>query len=195
MTGGHSFNPRRLGERWTISENVDVIAVDIFRQSTSFKLHRLEDLRSLENFCRSDFGSDVALRLFLVEDMTAVVVETLGSAFALTPHLFNCHMKHTGHVQLGSVGEPFPETEQPFSRFRDPEFFTLAFRRRFEDHEIFKSGPRQRHTMYRDHDTETFTLEERVSGMICNHQSSCSRIGALPCFILLPCSRVISGPC
>lgn len=185
MMGG-DFNPRRVDKRWTSSEKVDVVAVDIFPNSPYFKFYNIGDLQSLKDFCSSEIGPDVKLRLFLIEDMTAVVVETLGSAFALPPLLFNCHMKHSGNVLRGSVGEPFPTFEQPLSRFRDPEFFSFPFQRYFENREHFgKSAPRQRYTMYRDHHVEGFVLEERTSGIICSHQSSGCRIGSFPCFLLL----------
>ena len=129
--GGYNFNPRRVGKRWTSSEKVDVIAIDIFPNSPYFKFYNIKDLQSLKKFCSSDIGPDVKLRLFLVEDMTAVVVETLGSAFALPPLLFNCHMKHSGHVRQGLFGEPFPKHEQPLSRFRDPSVTSMHRPARF----------------------------------------------------------------
>ena len=193
MMGGYNFNPRRIGKRWTSSEKVDVIAIDIFPNFPYFKFYDIKDLQSLKDFCSSEIRSDVKLRLFFVEDMTAVVVETLGSAFALPPQLFNYHMKHSGHVLQGSVGEPFPQHEQPLSRFRDPEFFSFPFQRYSENDEYFgKSAPRQRYTMYRDHDFERCVLEERTSGIICSHQSSGCRIGSF-LYLLLLFSRPTNG--
>ena len=185
MTGGYSFETGHEEKRWTSSEKVDVIAIDIFPNPPYLKLHKIEDLQSLKILCSSEIGSDVKLRLFLVEDMTAVVVESLGSAFALPPALFNYHMSHSGVVQQGNQGVPFPSHPQRLSRFRDPEFFSLPFQRYLENPEyIEKSAARQRNTMYRDHDVENFVLEERTSGIICSHQSSGCRIGSCPGFLL-----------
>ena len=177
MTGGNNSNPRRIGKRWTISAKVNVIIVDIYPQFPCFKFHHITDLLNLKEFCSTKVGPDVALRCFLIEDMTAIVVETLGSAFALPPQLFNCHMKHMGHVQQGSVGEPFNGPRQSWSRFRDPNFFSFAFQRQIDSLDILNSGCGQRHTMYRYHNAETGVVEERVSGMICSRQRSSYRIG------------------
>lgn len=191
MNGGKNSNPRRIGFRWTTSEKVDVIAVDIFPHPPYLSSYHIKDLPYLKDFCASKVEPDVALRVFLVEDMTAVVVETLGASFALPPGLFNAHMRHMGNVQQGSVGEPYEGAKQPCSRFRDPEFFSFAFQRKFDDSEIFKSGPRQRHTMHRDQniDASMQLLEERVSGIICSPQGLSCRIGSLSCFLILQFSR------
>ena len=179
MTGGNNT------PKWTTSKKVDVIAVDILPQLPYFRFHSIKDIPNLQQFCSAKIGPDVALRCFLVEDMTAVVVETLGTAFAIPPQLFTCHMQHEGHVQQGSVGEPFEGLRQSWSRFRDPYFFSFAFQRQLDALEILKSGPRQRYTMYRDHNVETRTVEERVSGIICSRQSSSCRIGMSSCYFIL----------
>ncbi len=193
MTGRHDSTYD--SQRWTNSEKVDIIVVDISRRSPCFNLHRFEVLRGLDEICLADIEPDVVLRLFLVEDMTAVVVETLGSAFSIPPRLFNCHMKYQGHVKSGWACMPFPETQQPLSRFRDPEFFSLPFQRLFEEPGVIKSDRRQRFTLYRDHNTNTSILEERVSGIVCNHHSSSSRMGMLPCFVLLQFSQYGNRSC
>lgn len=90
----YKSNPRRIG--FSLSDGQPL---------GRFTLHRIISRiqASLKDFCSSKFEHDVALRVFLVEDMTAVVVESLGASFALPPGLFNAYMKHMGHVRQGTV--------------------------------------------------------------------------------------------
>ena len=64
MMGGYNSNPAHIGKRWTSSEKVDVIAIDIFLDSPCFKTYNIKDLQSLRRFCSSEIGPDVKLRFF-----------------------------------------------------------------------------------------------------------------------------------
>lgn len=100
---------------------------------------RVHDTDALQAFT-SMFPDELALRLFLVEDMTAPIVEILGSAFQCQPDLFQHHMHSIGTVV--TAGKPSPggiiyATEhelrgrlQPPSGLRRHSFFSIPFRRK-----------------------------------------------------------------
>jgi hypothetical protein len=109
-------------------------------------IEHVDNVETLKRFAVVDtIPADIALRLFLVEDMTAPVIEVLGSAYDCNPLLFAYHMYTRAARReklIGIDGKPLeaagysiltpiqshPEVYTPSEMSAFP-FFSLPFRR------------------------------------------------------------------
>lgn len=181
LTGRYPPNARTL--YWTPSKTVNVIVCDVYCDPMRCSWTKVQDLSSLTQLCSSGHASnDVKMRLFLVEDMTAPVVELLGAAFHCHPQVFEEHMQTIGRrrnsdfdaqgrvkrslsevvVSSFNTGAPFPT-----SNYKKSSHFSLPFCRSFEyGSEEAQKAHEAKRTMWRKYDEEETRLEERVSGVV-----------------------------
>ena len=119
-----------------------------------------------------DIPDDHVVRLFLVEDMVAPVVDLLGSAFKCHPDFFRNHMLYKGDLWQNAVaeagnnggrrGSPIIENTAD-SSIRQRAYFSLPFQRYSENEEGCTRLQKQR-TMFRSHSAQESVIEERVTG-------------------------------
>ncbi|KAM7197269.1 CorA-like Mg2+ transporter domain containing protein [Rhypophila sp. PSN 637] len=173
---------------WTTSTNVDVVVADVHRNASQpVTFHQALDIQQLKLYATSDIPENVSMRLFLVEDVTAPVIELLGSVYGCHPSLFEEHMHSQasrqkyrtdldGHLDgLARMDRPWGFNDCLGDRRHTPSgignlsFFSLPFYRKFH---YPNEESRQRHeskrSMFREgHNKDALSkkaLEERVSG-------------------------------
>jgi hypothetical protein len=148
-----------------------VLVLDISLASSSCASYHLTDSHDLSAFLATEISDQVAVRLFLVEDITSTVIEILGSAMSSNPELFLSHMYHYGMKFLkcldlgGSRGSSFFGRPESISVKRQKDYFSFPLRRKFiysdrkaqVEHEKIRS-------MFRGYNHEEETIEERISG-------------------------------
>jgi hypothetical protein len=160
---------------------VDVIVCDVYSDPARCIRTAVHDLDTLKQHCSLDHASnDVGMRLLLVEDMTAPVVEILGAALRCHPQLFEEHMRTIGyrnesdfdrHGRLSrhevQVLTQNTEDPVPISQYKEKLHFSLPFCRSFEyDSEEAQKAHEAKRTMWRKYDNDETRLEERVSGVV-----------------------------
>jgi hypothetical protein len=148
-----------------------VLVLDIGLASSRCASYHLTDSHNLSAFLATEISDQVAVRLFLVEDITPIVTEILGSAMSSNPELFLSHMYHYGTKFLkcldlgGSRGSSFFGRPESISVKSQKEYFSFPLRRTFiysdkkaqVEHEKIRS-------MFRGYNNEEETIEERISG-------------------------------
>jgi hypothetical protein len=159
---------------------VNVTVVDVFREPTSSVIKEVTDLDTLRQYTTTNTQEGVTIRMFLVEDMTAPVVETLGRAFNCHPQLFEEHMHTIGYrrkTDFNEIGQArsltfiasSAHTGKPIlaSGVQYNLHFSLPFRRSFlYDSKDDQERHRKARTMFRQYKEDEELLEERVSGVI-----------------------------
>ncbi|KAK1753635.1 hypothetical protein QBC47DRAFT_386834 [Echria macrotheca] len=190
LTG--KYPPHRVSLVWSTSTKVDVIIVDIKHDAGGVPaVERVQDIEHLRRMATEEIPETIALRLYLVEDMTAPVIELLGSSYECCPFFFQRHMRcmgvHAARMTDGNgvphehswVKRSFEDNETPPpSELRDLPFFSLPFRR-------WAYTPRPKpseaavgdRTMFREYDQKNSLLEERVTGLLVNPKSRKPAIG------------------
>ena len=151
--------------------------MDLFQNKSQPRISFIKDTENLSRAVHEILLDEVAVRLYLVEDMSAPVVELLGSAYGCHPHLFENHL-HTVHFRcrdkIDAIGRPSerdtiimnytgrPESASDIGR---EDFFSLPFRRYFwfEDEDAYNEWPKER-TVPRCCTEIGYYVEERVSG-------------------------------
>lgn len=105
----------------------DVQIIDI---ATEAKSHKFVDLEELRYFLKQPRSKNIKARLLLVEDLSAGIIETLGSTFDLDPEFFALHLNgwwrhYQGQwkpysAKAGYVAHPLPSaiTKQEFQHFQ-----------------------------------------------------------------------------
>jgi len=190
LTG--QYPPSTTCLTWTTSSNVDVFVLDITSSQEKPNIEHIRNIEGLKRAVDREIPTDVSLRLFLVEDMSASVVEVLGAAFGCYPHLFENHMRTIGgrpQQRIDENGAPLPitPTEIPYtypglpgssSELRDQPYFSVTFRQNFryasgQDREVHL----RRRTMFRSYHQGEHVLEERVSGALHSTSAGTSKIG------------------
>jgi hypothetical protein len=187
---------------------VDVIVLDIKSTRETPNIEHVRDVEELERVVASDVPDDVSLRLFLVEDVSAPVVEILGAAGGCYPHFFENHMHTIGHrtlTKIDSGGLATLESDidssglstresnidglshegyvQSTSDTREQPYFSVGFRRliKLEKHsEIDIELFQKPRTMYRDLKEDPGVLEERISGVMNSTESGRAKTGKQP---------------
>jgi len=193
LTG--QYTPSTTCLTWTTPSNVDVVIVDIKTSQEKPTTQHIRDVESLKRAADLEIPCDVSLRLFLVEDMSAPVVEVLGGAFSCYPHLFANHMQTIGaRPQYDIDGKGLPvqmNLEEPLcpnpgrprstSEIADLPYFSVPFRRHFQyASEQHMNLHRTRRTMFRLYHEGEDVLEERVSGALHSTGTGAAKIGKLP---------------
>jgi hypothetical protein len=155
-------------------------------------IEHILEIDMLKQYTVLKVPADVVLRLFLVEDVSADVVNMLGSVYGSYPHFFENHMNTIGYRSYGRIdknGYPVPNKKESVSsahkgKLLSPTeivrlpYFSLPFRRTFE-----YSSDRARHihrkqrTMFREYNEEGLSLEERVTGAIQSTENGVASIG------------------
>jgi len=163
---------------------VDVLVLDVDLASFQCGSYRLTDSHSLSAFLASGIPDQVALRLFLVEDITPIVVEILGSALRCNPELFLSHMYHYGMKFLkcldlgGSRGSTFFGAPESLSAKRQKEYFSLPLRRAFEYINEKAQREHENHrSMFRGYNNDEVSVEERISGSFDTAEGSSTTTG------------------
>ena len=149
----------------------------------------IQDIKTLSEFLQKTISQGVIKRLFLVEDVTAPVIELLGSTLRCRPDLFVAHMQHYGNIWRTPIDNTGINLEgpciscsyrgppRPVSSFRYQPFFSFPFRRKLR-HKIGEgiqhAGKR---TMFRDHNDFENTVEERISGALSTTRDTTAAIG------------------
>ena len=100
ITGDYPPNNKIVG--WTLSSHVDVVIVDVL-QDRRTEISHVQDLDSLQQAAVTTLPNNVALRLFLVEDMTGPIVEILGRTYSCHPHFFAAHMESQYYSGFSSI--------------------------------------------------------------------------------------------
>ena len=159
---------------------MDVLVIDICKDKPQAKPYHARDIATLKKYATCTLPEEIALRLFLVEDMTPPVVALLGAAYNGYPHFFDQHMQTVGYrprIVTDSNGNPLHKapclvgrhggSEQLTTEVWSQPFFSLPFRRDFQ----YRSpADRDKHTskrtIFREYDVNSCILEERVSGIM-----------------------------
>ncbi|KAM7203472.1 hypothetical protein V8F20_004066 [Naviculisporaceae sp. PSN 640] len=190
LTGRYPPSTRSIA--WTTSSTVDVCVVDVYHDPAHCPTVReIRDMESLKETATHDISDTIAMRLFLVEDVTAPVIEILGSVYGCHPYFFRAHMQSDALQKKTSVDAHGYLTLQSKSaqdysqlsgtRFTLTEtarlpFFSLPFYRGFqyrnqerrEQHETKRTMPRK----YYPKSIIDGTLEERISGTFITETAS-----------------------
>jgi hypothetical protein len=191
LTG--KYPPNTVYVAWSTSTNVDVIVVDIKHDPADAPtIERVREIDHLQRMTTEDIPQTIALRLYLVEDMTAPVIELLGSAYNCNPFFFQHHMRCIGgrpSTKIDEKGNPLPGIESAFrlhtpeeaplpSGLRNLPFFSLPFRRLldFTGEGNAKSIVRER-TIFRQLLEDFRLLEERVTGTLQSSEPGRPMIG------------------
>ena len=150
---------------------------------------KVEDLELLKQFCNMDkANNDIQLRVFLVEDMTAPVVEILGAAFHCHPQMFEEHMRTSGprtatgfdsagrferayrNIITNHGGPIYP------SEYKTRPHFSLPFHRRFKYRSLeAEEDHNAKRTMWSKYSEGK--LEERVTGALYTAPNLSRRVG------------------
>lgn len=179
---------------WTRSSHVDVVVVDIKHHLTELPtIREIRDIEQLREVTALAVPEDVVLRLFLVEDMTAPVVEVLGSAFHCYPSFFKAHM-HTiasrPEKWINESGRSVPDVPpnprsatmsrklHSWTEMQNLAFFSFPFRRRVRFGESRLGRPSMKNpTMTREYLPNYLLHEERITGIVQDTVPGKPRIG------------------
>jgi hypothetical protein len=186
------YPPRSEHLTWSDSTKVDVIVVDLKRLPEPPFVEHVKDIMRLNQVAKLDVPESVAMRLFLVEDVTAPVIEVLGKAYDCYFSFFSEHLQTIEPRAMNIIddqGLPTADTgdmwvnrgiPQSRSKIIDSPFFSLPFRRNFfyADKEEQDRHVGQR-TIFRHYNDENFTLEERTTGALHPTTSGNSSIAIL----------------
>lgn len=161
---------------WSRSQEVNVTVVDI-EPSVHVPNPGLRSVRHIGDICslRKEvlkIRDDLIMKLFLVEDMVAPVVDLLGSAFKCQPDFFGNHMLYRGNLwrqpvpEAGNNGGPRGSPiidNTTYSSILQRAYFSIPYRRYSENHEGCTRLQKQR-TMFRSYNELESVLEELVTG-------------------------------
>jgi hypothetical protein len=156
-----------------------VIVLDVKHAPEQSSSEHVKDIERLKNLVKTEAPHDVALRLFLVEDVTAPVIELLGSAYGCYPSFFEEHMYTIGNRRetcMDENGRPISAASsssyhqgknRSLTETGNLPFFSLPFRRMFEYKNVKEKVIHgKRRTMFRNYNEDGNLLEERVSGVL-----------------------------
>ncbi|KAI9652641.1 MAG: hypothetical protein M1829_001492 [Trizodia sp. TS-e1964] len=195
LTG--KYPPSTTCLTWSTSSNVDIIMVDVKPLPARPNIERILDIAMLEQYA-VEVPADVALRLFLIEDVSADVVNMLGSGYGSYPHFFENHMHTIGFRLYGKIdmnGYPVPNKKESVSSAHKGKlltpteivrlpYFSLPFRRMFEySSDRARQIHRKQRTMFREYNVEGLSLEERVTGAIHSAENGVASIGERDSFL------------
>ena len=82
-----------------MSKEVDVFVVDLLPDQPLLVTQHIRDIGEFQQIAAEVIPKNVELRLFFMEDMTALVVEALGSALRCRPYVF------ADYIQLAGMNE------------------------------------------------------------------------------------------
>ena len=166
-----TFSPDSLAN---IPKSVNVVVLDIHREfsrSVSSHPQHFGTVEELANFVHSGIPDHVSMRLYLVEDVTPIAIEILGTALKCHPDIFGSHLQHlSGWVTTTSNPQPSmratteglnTERRRLTSSKLRSSHFSLPFRRQVPT--AFENHPGRFRTMYRACEKHEKLLEERVS--------------------------------
>jgi len=176
-----------------------VVVVDIKHLPTETPtIREIREIEQLKEVAAVDVPEDVVLRLFLVEDVTAPVIEVLGSTYHCYPGFFQAHMQTIAsreHKWVGGSGissrnnlyRPILGKLHSLTEMQNLPFFSFPFRRRVK-YNFSWSRPMARkpfvekRTMARGFLVEQYPFgvsleEERVTGILQDIIPGKARIG------------------
>lgn len=181
-----------------------MFVVDIYHDlAQSPTVREIRDVQNLREAMSRDISDAIAMRIFLVEDVTAPVIEILGGVYDCHPCFFRAHMQSETRLKCAAVdahGYPIAQPKSgtkgylPNNRFTLTEtgrlpFFSLPFYRYFRYRD---QQSRQRHESKRTMPRKYLegilegSLEERISGTFVSEtrSQSKSQVGE-SCFVLM----------
>jgi hypothetical protein len=177
---------------WSVSSNVNVIVVDITKEQEPEQttIEHIKDLKRLQEVATQNVSNGTLLRLFLVEDVTAPVIEVLGCAFTCYLSFFEEHMHTMGYKRENKIDENGNATSyasvssfhkgklRSSTEARSLPFFSLPFRRSFKyKSNLHQEIHNQRRTMFREYHEDECLLEERATGVF--HSIGDAKVGKL----------------
>lgn len=184
---GHLESLARLlrCQQWPQPLKVDVVILDFASQPSEPRLTQVFEIDDLHDIIASDVPQDVALRLYLVEDVAAPVIEALGSALRCQPDVFADHMYSDLDLNRGILRSGYSEVRRgrdvsvPFSYIRSQKHFSVPFQRSGKyKSKLFPADWMTPGTgVHRNLDHQQKTREERISGVMLDVPDCCARIG------------------
>ena len=171
------------GFQWTKSQEVDVVVVDFDIGKRRLTLSHVQCIKELQRILTHEVADSIGFRLFLVENMTAPIIETIGRALNTEPDIFGRHMEGLMRLNVPNFLMPryLAPIKQPSqsSLWREP-FFSFSYRRKVPGQIPYPPGRYdycRGSTTTRGLDAFRATIEQRVSGIVQVLSGSQTRTG------------------